>query len=105
VSRRVDDVDAMSRLAAHRRGVGDIKTPLTGDSRRLNRDAAFLLLRHKVGSCSTIVNFADAMHAAGVEKDALGRRGFAGVDVRGNADVASEREVILCGSGHDLVSS
>jgi hypothetical protein len=33
------------------------------------------------------VNFTDAMQAAGIEQNALGRRRLAGIDVRHDADI------------------
>jgi len=37
---------------------------------------------------------------AGIKKNALGRRGFAGVDVRRDADVARETQFVGCGDWH-----
>src|SRR5690606_10804657 len=51
-------------------------------------DATLLLLLHPVHGRSTVVNLAHLVAYASVEKDALGRRRFAGVDVRRDANVA-----------------
>ena len=72
---RVDDVDAVVAPEAGRRGRGD-------------RDAALLLLLHPVHRGGALVDLADLVRAAGVEKDALGRRRLAGIDVGHDADVA-----------------
>ena len=51
-------------------------------------DAALLLLHHPVHDGRAVVDLAHLVGNAGVEEDALGRRGLAGVDVRHDADVA-----------------
>jgi len=71
----VDDVD---RLAV----------PFARDSRRLDRDAALALLHHEVGRRVAVVDVAVLVDLLGVEEDALGRGGLAGVDMRDDADVA-----------------
>ena len=75
VARRVDDVDAVVFPEAGRRG-------------RRDGDAAFLLLLHEVHGGGAVMDFADLMALAGVIENALGRRRLAGVDMRGNADIA-----------------
>ena len=77
MSRRVDDVDAMSTPVRRGRGGAD-------------RDAAFLLLRHVVHGCRALVYFAHLVDLARVEQDPLGRRGLAGIDVRHDADIACQ---------------
>jgi hypothetical protein len=42
------------------------------------------------------VGFADAVILSGVEKNALGRGGLAGIDVRHDADVAGESKISVC---------
>jgi hypothetical protein len=48
------------------------------------------------------MNFTNLMAHAGVKQNALGRGGFAGVNVRGNTDVA----VVFngCSAGHKFLS-
>ena len=78
---RVDDVDAvLGELVVH-------PLPEAGGRGRGDRDAALLLLLHVVHDGGAVVHFADLVRNAGVEKDALGRRRLAGVDVRGDTDV------------------
>jgi hypothetical protein len=93
VARRVDDVDAV-RWNARTVGVG-FKTPFAGGGRTGNGDAAFLLLRHMIHDGAAIVHFTDAVNTAGIEKNALCRGGFAGVDVRGNTDVTGKRQIVV----------
>ena len=75
VAGRVDDVDLVS-------------APFAGGGGRGNGDAALLLLLHPVHRGHTLVHLAKAMRASRIEQDAFGRRGFSGVDVRHDADVA-----------------
>ena len=56
-------------------------------------DAALLLLLHPVHRGGAVVDLADLVVDPGVEEDALGRRGLAGVDVRHDADVADLGQV------------
>ena len=84
-------------------GVDDVQTlavPERGGSGRRNGDAALLLLLHPVHRRGTFVHFADLVALAGVIKDALGRRGLAGVDMRHDTEIT----VILDGmkAGHGL---
>jgi hypothetical protein len=76
----VDDVDLVVLPPAGRRGGRD-------------GDAALLLLLHPVHRGSALVDLTDLVGDAGVEQDALGGRGLAGVDVRHDADVADLVEV------------
>ena len=48
------------------------------------------------------MHFTDLVVDAGVEQDALGRRGFARVDVRHDPDVAGLGEVKRCFGSHLL---
>jgi hypothetical protein len=51
-------------------------------------DAALTLLLHPVHLGGAVVDLADLVDAAGVEQEALGHGGLAGVDVGDDADVA-----------------
>src|SRR5205807_281313 len=68
VAGRVDDVDP-------------VVVPLAGRGRRGDGDAALLLLDHPVHGGGAFVDLTDLVVLAGVVEDALGRRGFARVDV------------------------
>jgi len=46
----------------------------------------------EVGVCRSVVDLAGVVDDAGVEEDALGKRGFAGVDVSDDADIANAFE-------------
>ncbi len=73
--------------------------PETGDGGGRDRDAAFLFLFHPVGDSIAVIHVADLVDEAGVEKDAFGGRGFAGVNMRGNANVARPFHRILTARG------
>ncbi len=75
VARRVDDLDGVA-----------VPFALGGGGR--DGDAALLLLLHPVHDGGALVHFTDLVRDPGVEEDALGRRGLAGIDVRHDADVA-----------------
>ena len=82
VSRRVDDVDpvlgeAFIHPLPEARGRGG-----------RDRDAALLLLLHIVHDRRAVVNLADLVRHARIEKDALRRGGFTRVDMRRNTDVS-----------------
>ena len=53
-----------------------------------NGDATLLLLLHPVGRRRTLVGLADLVDHAGVEQNALGKRGLAAVNVSGDTEVA-----------------
>ena len=53
-----------------------------------DRDAALLLLLHPVHGRGAVMHFADLVVDAGVEQDAFGRGGLAGIDVGHDAEVA-----------------
>ena len=76
----VDDVDVEAVPGALRRG-------------RRDGDAALLLLLHPVHRGRAVVDLTDLVVDTGVEEDALGRRGLAGVDVRHDPDVAGLGEL------------
>src|SRR5206468_5694772 len=91
---RVDDVDAVL-------GEGELHAlPEAGRRRRRDRDAALLLLLHPVHGRSAVVHLTDLVVHTGVEKDALGRRRFAGVDVSRDTDVPVALDRGL--AGHDV---
>jgi len=50
--------------------------------------AAFVLLLHPIGDRIALVDIAHFVDSTGVKKNALGRGGLAGVNVRGDTDVA-----------------
>jgi hypothetical protein len=58
-----------------------------------------LLLFHPVHGCGTVVHFTNLVVHTRVEKDALGRGGFAGVDVGRDADVSIALDRGLAGHG------
>ena len=62
--------------------------PVGGNSSGGNGDTAFAFLLHPVGRGGTVMGFTNLVNHAGVEKDTLGQRGFAGVNVSGNTDIA-----------------
>ena len=81
VAGRVDDVDAV----LGQRAVHPLPEARRGSGR--DGDAAFLLLLHPVHDGGAVVHLAQLVRYPGVEKDALGGRGLAGIDVRHDADV------------------
>ena len=89
----VDDINPVWLKAAVHAG------PEAAHRRGRNSDPALLLLRHPVGSCRAIVYFPQLVAHPGVKQDALGGGGFAGIDMRGDTDVAITFEGD--GSGHD----
>jgi hypothetical protein len=93
VARRVDDVDAvLGVVAGHAFPEGRCRS--RGDG-----DAALLLLRHPVHGRGAFVDLAHLVVHAGVEQDALGRRGFTCVDVGADTDIAVALD--RCFAGHD----
>ena len=87
---RIDDVDAMI-------------APVAGGGRGRDGDAALLLLGHPVHRGRALMHLADLVDLLGVEEDALGDRGLAGVDMGNDADVARSREGYLAGHLYFLV--
>ena len=75
MARRVDDVDA-------------VLPPVGGRCCGGYGDAALALLIHVIHGGSAFVDLADAVDLARIEQDALRRRGFAGVDMRHDPDIA-----------------
>ena len=86
----VDDVDLAVVPVAGRRGGRD-------------GDAALLLLLHPVHGAGAIMGLAHLVVHAGVEEDALGRRGFAGIDVSHDADIADLVQIAEHCKCHGLV--
>ena len=86
VAGRVDDVDAVVLPLARHRGGGD-------------GDAALALLLHVVGRGVAVMHLADAVRNARVVQDALGRRRLAGIDMRGDPDIAELGQ--RCECSHD----
>ena len=85
----VDDVDAeLLALVQLDDALFLARGPETGRGGGGDGDAALALLLHPVGDRGAFMHFADLVDRAGVEKDALGQRGLARIDVRGDADVA-----------------
>jgi hypothetical protein len=79
------------------RGVDDVEAvvlPEAGGRRRLDRDAALLLLDHEVRGRSAVVNLTDLVDLAGQLEDALGGGGLARVHVSENPDVSLLGEVV-----------
>ncbi|MNS70698.1 hypothetical protein D3C72_1040450 [compost metagenome] len=92
----VDDVDAvLGQRVVH-------ALPEAGHGSRGDRDATLLFLLHPVGRCRAIVHFAELVGHARVEQDTFGGGGLAGVDVRGDTDVAVALDGGL--AGHDVLS-
>ncbi len=89
VPRGVDDVEAVLRQGLVH------ALPERGGGSGLDRDATLLLLLHPVHGGGAVVHFTDLVALAGVEQDALGRGGLAGIDVSHDAEVT----VTLDGSG------
>src|SRR5690606_32471505 len=81
VSRGVDDVDAVLGVIVRH------PAPEGGRGSGRNGDAALLLLFHPVHGGRALMGFAKLVVDACIEQNALGRRGFSGVDVSGNTDV------------------
>src|SRR3546814_3771174 len=87
---RVDDVDP-------------VLAPGTGRRGRRDGDAALLLLLHPVHDRRTLMGLTDLVGPAGVEEDALGGRGLAGVDVRHDTEIAVQLE--RSRAGHRIAPS
>jgi hypothetical protein len=90
VARRIDDVDAMV-------------FPKRGRRRGRDGDAALALLLHPVHRGCALVDLTDLVVLARVEQDALGRGGFARVDVGHDPDVAGSLEWVPLGHDKFLV--
>jgi hypothetical protein len=62
-------------------------------------DAALLLLLHPVHGGGAVVHLTDLVRQTGVEQDALGRGGLAGIDVRHDAEISVP--IDWCTTCHD----
>jgi hypothetical protein len=62
--------------------------PIACDGSRGNRDAAFALLFHPIRDGVAVINVANLVDEASVKEDAFSGCRLAGVNVRGNTDVA-----------------
>ena len=81
VARGVDDIDAVfGPVLVH-------PLPEAGGGRGRNGDATLLLLLHPVHDSIAIMHLAQLVGDAGIEQNALGRRGLAGIDVGHDADI------------------
>jgi hypothetical protein len=62
--------------------------PETGRGRAHYRNAALLLLYHKIHRSSAFIHFSQFMYLAGAKQDALGGSSLTGIDVRYDPDIA-----------------
>ena len=93
VARRVDDVDPHVDAVVKLENIRlHLLQPCTGGSGRSDGDTTLAFLLHPIGHRGALVHLADFVDHAGVKKNALGQGGFAGVDVRADADVARPLE-------------
>lgn len=76
--------------------------PVEADGRTADGDAALALLRQAIGDGGAVVHLAQLVRLAGVEEHALGGGGFAGIDVRQDADVANALLALLVGGWRDV---
>ena len=89
VSRGVNNIDAVA-------GAGEkllqalllLLRPQTRHGGRGDGDAPFALLLHPIGHRVAVIHVADSVDQAGIKENALGGRGLARVDMRGNANIA-----------------
>src|SRR5690606_306487 len=82
VTRRIDNIDTMLRATQVH------PLPETRHSRGRNGDTALLLLLHPVSRRRTVMPLTQLVGHTGVKQNALGSRGLACVDVRGNTNIA-----------------
>src|SRR5208283_326043 len=78
------------------RGVDQVDgavAPGERDAGAVDRDAAFLLLGIVIGLGGARVDVTELVLGAGVVQNVVGGRGFAGVDVRNDAEVADLAQV------------
>ena len=103
---RINDVDAVRDVVVGLVNLvfarlGGFLGPEAGHGGRRDRDAAFLFLLHPVRHGIAVIHVADLVDQARVKEDTLGGRRFAGVNVRGNADVAGTFEGVFAGGRID----
>src|SRR4029453_3396013 len=99
--RRVDDVDAiLGSGCASRRVALTVPAPEARGRSGRDRNAALLLLLHPVHGGSAIMDFADLVALACIEKNSLGRGRFPGINVGHDADVTVMLE--RCSAWHYL---
>ena len=95
MSRGVDNVDPIGQPREHfLQACFGLLGPKASNSRRCNGNPAFAFLLHPIRDRVTIIHVADLVNQARVEEYPLGRRGLAGINVRGNPDVAGAFERI-----------
>ncbi len=100
VTGSVNDVDAMRYVIECLvdpvfAGLDTFLRPKAGDRRRRNRDAAFAFLLHPIRNRIAIIHVANFVDQARVKENALGGGRLAGVNMRGDADVARALERVL----------
>ena len=89
VAGSVNDVDAVGDAREHLAQARlRLLGPIAGGGGGGDGDAALALLLHPVGHGVAIVHIAHLVDQAGVEEDAFGAGGLAGINVGGDADVA-----------------
>src|SRR5262249_8258838 len=86
VAGRIDDVEALAVPERGGRGGSD-------------SDAALLLLLHPVHGRGAFMHLAHFVAFAGVIEDALGGRGFPGIDMRHDAEIAIVLDGVAAGHG------
>ncbi len=100
VTGRINDVDTMRNVVERLVNLvfarlDGLLRPEAGDGGGRDRDAALLFLLHPVGDRVAVIHVADLVDETGVKKNALGGGRLAGVNVRGNANVARPFHRIL----------
>src|SRR5207248_235711 len=85
---RALDLDGEVDVARRVDQLNRVAPPLGGGGGGGDGDPPLALLLHPVHRGGAVVDLTDLVAAAGVEQDALGRRGLPRVDVRHDPDVA-----------------
>ena len=83
---RVDDIDLVA-------------LPFGGNRSRLDGDASFALLHHKIRDRGTLVHIAEAVGATGIIEHALSGGRLAGIDVGNNTNVTDTVQVLVDSHG------